>query len=246
MNMMHADVSVWHEPVPVARGFGRSGSRDSLIRKLSGLSVRSHLDAGLAALTDYVGARHYLLARCDAAGENGLDLVVCSDWPFDIVRRQSQAMAARHARSSEYEKCLSALQPCFAVLPDDINVPAGLSREYCAVTFAVGRARFCLMLLFPKDVILSPDGLRDIGLLAGYFTGLTSERAERSDRDFDLTEREVECLSWIAEGKTSDEIAMILGISRNTINNYITSIMRKTQTKTRVEAIAFAVRNNLV
>ncbi|MGO7594444.1 LuxR C-terminal-related transcriptional regulator, partial [Rhizobium leguminosarum] len=28
---------------------------------------------------------------------------------------------------------------------------------------------------------------------------------------------EQECLFWIAEGKTSDEIAMILGISRNTI-----------------------------
>jgi DNA-binding CsgD family transcriptional regulator len=41
-------------------------------------------------------------------------------------------------------------------------------------------------------------------------------------------------------------MAMILGISRNTINNYITSVMRKTATKTRSEAIAYAVRNNLV
>ncbi len=68
----------------------------------------------------------------------------------------------------------------------------------------------------------------------------------RADRDFDLTERELECLYWIAEGKTSEEIALILGISRNTINNYITSVMRKTATKTRSEAIAYAVRNNLV
>ena len=68
----------------------------------------------------------------------------------------------------------------------------------------------------------------------------------QGERDFELTERELECLFWIAEGKTSDEIAMILGISRNTINNYITSVMRKTATKTRSEAIAFAVRNNLV
>lgn len=66
------------------------------------------------------------------------------------------------------------------------------------------------------------------------------------ERDIDLTERELECLYWIAEGKTSDEMATILGISRNTINNYITSVMRKTATKTRSEAIAYAVRNNLV
>ena len=81
-------------------------------------------------------------------------------------------------------------------------------------------------------------------------TDLDREELERHIRyvlrDFELTERELECLFWIAEGKTSDEIAMILGISRNTINNYITSVMRKTATKTRSEAIAFAVRNNLV
>ena len=43
-----------------------------------------------------------------------------------------------------------------------------------------------------------------------------------------------------------EEIATIIGISKNTINNYITSVMRKTATRTRSEAIAYAVRNNLV
>ena len=38
----------------------------------------------------------------------------------------------------------------------------------------------------------------------------------------------------------------IIGISKNTINNYITSVMRKTATRTRSEAIAYAVRHNLV
>jgi DNA-binding CsgD family transcriptional regulator len=83
-------------------------------------------------------------------------------------------------------------------------------------------------------------------LLSGYLASSTRCFENKSERDFDLTDRELECLFWIAEGKTSDEIATILGISRNTINNYITSVMRKTATKTRSEAIAFAVRNNLV
>ncbi len=85
-----------------------------------------------------------------------------------------------------------------------------------------------------------------MGLLASYLASSLRGGGARAARDFELTERELECLFWIAEGKTSDEIAMILGISRNTINNYITSVMRKTATKTRSEAIAFAVRNNLV
>jgi DNA-binding CsgD family transcriptional regulator len=102
------------------------------------------------------------------------------------------------------------------------------------------------MFLLDDGFILSPERLRDVGLLAGYFASFLRCGSIKVDRDFELTDRELECLFWIAEGKTSDEIAMILGISRNTINNYITSVMRKTATKTRSEAIAFAVRNNLV
>ena len=49
--------------------------------------------------------------------------------------------------------------------------------------------------------------------MTGYYVGTGSERDVRNERDFELTERELECLYWIAEGKTSDEIAMILGIS---------------------------------
>ena len=186
----------------------------------------------LAALTEYVGATHYLLARYDLSQDDGLDFVVCSDWPFDVVRRLAKVMSGLHSKTNELEKCLSVLHPCFMSLPDDVDVSRGISREYCSITFNVGRVRLSLMLLFPMDVILSQESLRDVGLLTAYFASFANERSVRSDRDFDLTERELECLFWIAEGKTSDEIAMILGISRNTINNYITSVMRKTATKT--------------
>ena len=102
------------------------------------------------------------------------------------------------------------------------------------------------MLLFQEGIILSQERLREVGLFSAYGASFAEARDAKAERDFELTERELECLFWIAEGKTSDEIAVILGISRNTINNYITSVMRKTATKTRSEAIAYAVRNNLV
>ena len=100
--------------------------------------------------------------------------------------------------------------------------------------------------MFAEGVLPAEDRLREVGMLAGYFASFGIVEGTKTERDIDLTERELECLFWIAEGKTSDEMAMILGISRNTINNYITSVMRKTATKTRSEAIAYAVRNNLV
>jgi DNA-binding CsgD family transcriptional regulator len=197
-------------------------------------------------LADYVGASHFLLARYDLVQEQGLDFIVTSNWPFDLVRRFGSELAAAYSRSTELEKCLSLLAPIFSMLPDDVPTPDEISRRYCSLTFCVGRTRFSLMLLFLEGVILSQERLREVGLLAAYGASFAEGKDIRSERDFELTDRELECLFWIAEGKTSDEIAVILGISRNTINNYITSVMRKTGTKTRSEAIAYAVRNNLV
>lgn len=246
MDVLQAESATWVGSMAHVRVVGRVSTREQLIRRLGEFAERGSLGKGLAALTEYVGATHYLLARYDLSQDDGLDFVVCSDWPFDVVKRLAKVMSGLHSKTNELEKCLSVLQPCFMSLPDDVDVSRGISREYCSITFNVGRARLSLMLLFPTDVILSQESVRDVGLLTAYFASFANERSVRSDRDFDLTERELECLFWIAEGKTSDEIATILGISRNTINNYITSVMRKTATKTRSEAIAYAVRNNLV
>jgi DNA-binding CsgD family transcriptional regulator len=221
-------------------------SREHLVRRLAVASSSNNVQAMMRLLADYVGASHFLLARYDLIQEQGLDFIVTSNWPFDLVRRLGSELASAYARSTELEKCLSLLTPSFSLLPDDISPPDEISRQYCSLTFCVGRTRFSLMLLFREGIILSQERLREAGLFAAYGASFAEARDAKAERDFELTERELECLFWIAEGKTSDEIAVILGISRNTINNYITSVMRKTATKTRSEAIAYAVRNNLV
>nr|WP_316652310.1 helix-turn-helix domain-containing protein [uncultured Gellertiella sp.] len=224
----------------------KSLTRAQLVTRLAHLTAPGQLSVALHALADYAGAANYLLIRCDVIQEQGLDFVVTSDWPFDLVRTISGLVANDYARSTELEKCMSLLHPTYAVFPEHVDLPADLSREYCTLNFNVGRTRLALMLLYADGIILSADRLRDVGLMTGYLRSFAETSTQRGDRDCDLTEREIECLYWIAEGKTSDEIAVILGISRNTINNYITSVMRKTATKTRSEAIAYAVRNNLV
>ncbi|TDK35129.1 LuxR family transcriptional regulator [Rhizobium deserti] len=238
---MNTDGRSYMEPAAT-----RIMSREQLIRRLAVASTSNNVQAMMRLLADYVGASHFLLARYDLIQEQGLDFIVTSNWPFDLVRRLGSELASGYARSTELEKCLSLLTPSFSLLPDDIAPPDDISRQYCSLTFCVGRARFSLMLLFVEGIILSQERLREAGLFAAYGASFAEARDAKAERDFELTERELECLFWIAEGKTSDEIAVILGISRNTINNYITSVMRKTATKTRSEAIAYAVRNNLV
>ena len=61
-----------------------------------------------------------------------------------------------------------------------------------------------------------------------------------------LTEREMEVLGLLVDGTTSDQIAARLGLSRNTVRTHVQAILTKLQVHSRLEAVAFAVRNGLI
>lgn len=61
-----------------------------------------------------------------------------------------------------------------------------------------------------------------------------------------LNERELECLSWAAAGKTSSEIATIIELSEHTINHYLNACCRKLDCMNRTQAVAKAIRHDLI
>jgi two-component system, NarL family, response regulator LiaR len=71
-------------------------------------------------------------------------------------------------------------------------------------------------------------------------------REMKSQRDFGLTQRELEVLKLVAEGLNNGEIAHKLIISPSTVKFHIANLCQKMQVQTRVEAIVLAARNNLV
>jgi DNA-binding response OmpR family regulator len=62
----------------------------------------------------------------------------------------------------------------------------------------------------------------------------------------DLNEREVETLTWAARGKTSAEIAQILGLSKRTVDFHIDNARNKLGAATRVEAAIKAATGRLI
>jgi DNA-binding response OmpR family regulator len=62
----------------------------------------------------------------------------------------------------------------------------------------------------------------------------------------DLNDREVETLTWAARGKTSAEIAQILGLSKRTVDFHIDNARVKLGAATRVEAAIKAVTGRLI
>ncbi len=64
--------------------------------------------------------------------------------------------------------------------------------------------------------------------------------------DSNLTMRERECLTWAADGKTSNEIAQLLGISDNTVNFHLNNAMQKLDVVSRQHAIGKASFQRLI
>jgi DNA-binding CsgD family transcriptional regulator len=50
-----------------------------------------------------------------------------------------------------------------------------------------------------------------------------------------LTRRQAEVAFWIAQGKTNDEVAVILGMSRHTIPHHVEAILGRLHLETRAE-----------
>jgi len=64
--------------------------------------------------------------------------------------------------------------------------------------------------------------------------------------DYRLTRRERECLEWIARGKTDWEIAVILGLTRQTVSGYVRGALKKMDASSRSHAIALALAAGLI
>jgi DNA-binding NarL/FixJ family response regulator len=54
--------------------------------------------------------------------------------------------------------------------------------------------------------------------------------------DFALTDREIEALTWVAKGKSSTDIAVLMNISERTVNFHINNVIHKLGVATRVQA----------
>jgi DNA-binding NarL/FixJ family response regulator len=77
-------------------------------------------------------------------------------------------------------------------------------------------------------------------------------RAQRSDTDAaetiraELSDREIQVLKLIANGKDNAEIARQLFISPKTVKNHISNILMKLQIENRIQAAVYAVRSGIV
>ena len=84
-----------------------------------------------------------------------------------------------------------------------------------------------------------------LALLAGFKSDVVVA-APANAAPAGLTNREIEVLRLVAQGKNNSEIARELFISLNTVMRHMTNVFTKTDTSNRVEAAVFATRHRIL
>ncbi len=61
-----------------------------------------------------------------------------------------------------------------------------------------------------------------------------------------LSARQIECLTRIAAGETSAEIALALGVSRRTVDEYVGAACTRLGVRSRSQAVAVGISLNII
>ena len=75
---------------------------------------------------------------------------------------------------------------------------------------------------------------------------LCAEGGDAAGPDVSLTHREKEILTWVKDGKSTNEIASMLKISQDTVKFHLKNVFQKLGATSRLQAIAVAIENKLV
>jgi DNA-binding CsgD family transcriptional regulator len=137
-----------------------------------------------------------------------------------------------------------------AVAPSDLP---GLSTRFTRRIANGGDSDFDATLVTSTGALaacgLSSTVLHRDGEVVGLFGVITRppvhEHAPPVDPDR-LTPRQHEVLRLLAGGATTEEMAQILHLSKETIRNHVQALLRRLDAKTRVEAVAVARRDSLL
>ena len=88
--------------------------------------------------------------------------------------------------------------------------------------------------------------LNTVPHLSVGFTQLVEAKKEATAFNAKLTNREIEVLKWIKEGKSSFEVSVILNISERTVNFHCNNFLRKLDAVNRVQAVAVALKEKII
>jgi DNA-binding CsgD family transcriptional regulator len=182
--------------------------------------------------------------------------IIASNWIFDAIELIGQRLIAALAQGPlntppgiRSQPLLAAQAPATGglVSGEEARMLDVLGHaELYSLRLNVGRQRLFLLFSAAEAGSIEPAALASAQMRCCYALSQIPQLLAEAAMQDPLSDRERECLFWVSEGKTTDEIALILGVSSNTVNSYITHAIQKFSASNRTMAIATAIRSGII
>ncbi len=129
--------------------------------------------------------------------------------------------------------------------PGDVGIPD--MRYRLLIPFAGPAGRIWLVEFFGAEKLDPQERDSLVNQTLFYLMGkLHTAGRGAAEQLASLNAKELECLRWAADGKTSSEIAIITGLSEHTVNHYLIFVCNKLNAVNRAHAVAKAIRAGII
>ena len=219
------------------------------------LASRGDLTTFLMNLTAEIGADAYMLVAILHDQDQNTARILASNWIHDAIELvghrliASLAQAPAAALGTRPRSLLVAEAPALPGLltGEEVKLLDVLGhREIYPLKVQAGRHRYFLLFSAEEADRIDQAALAGAQMRCCYALSQIPGLLRAADAQDPLSDRERECLIWVSEGKTTDEVALILGVSGNTVNSYITHAIQKLSASNRAMAIATAIRSGII
>lgn len=217
------------------------------------LASRSDLTAFFMGLTDEIGADGYMLVAISHDQDRDNLQIIASNWIYDAIQMAGHALIAGLAQSPYASapgvrpQSLVASQAPALLGGEEARLLEVLGHsEIFALRLQVGRQRLFVLFSAAEAGQIDATSMPRAQLECCYALSQAQVILASASLQDPLSDRERECLFWVSEGKTTEEVALILGVSSNTVNSYITHAIQKLSASNRAMAIATAIRSGII
>ena len=209
----------------------------------------------LKQMTADLGFHHFAVFRLPSDhGDDFADVSLISNWPPELVRAYdehrlfpgSPLVAALRCTTLPLSWDLEAINTDRKDGADDLSVALfrkfGLLAGTCFPVHDVRGRRGAVSFAGEREACSMQEQVQLSWLCNLIFQQVHAARSDGERGLPKLTDRETQCLVWTAAGKTSPEIAVILGLSEHTVNHYLASSCQKLSAVNRAHAVAKSLR----
>jgi DNA-binding NarL/FixJ family response regulator len=122
------------------------------------------------------------------------------------------------------------------------------NKQYIFGLLSIGAAGYLTKEEVPETILEAVRGVArgEQGWVSRKVAAVMSTWAQAdASQPSDLTDREMQVLRGVVDGKTNQEIGLDLGISQKTVEKHLESVYSKMNVASRVEAAVMAVRQGM-